>query len=48
MTDRPVNGDHPDLSPIPDDLTNDKSEQTDKKPKDNPESAPESGDKQPE
>lgn len=46
MTDRPVNGDHPDFSPIPDNVKNDKSEQPGKK-KDDPGSAPESGDKEP-
>lgn len=48
MTDRPVNGDHPDFSPIPDNLKNDKPEQSDKNTKDSPGSAPESGDKKPE
>lgn len=48
MTDRPVNGDHPDFSPVPDNVKNDKSEQADKTNKDSPGSAPESGDKQPE
>lgn len=47
MTDRPVNGDHPDFSPVPDDLTNDKPEQPGKSKKDDPGTAPESGDKQP-
>lgn len=48
MTDRPVEGDHPDFSPIPGNVENDKSEQRDKTQKDDPGVAPESGDKQPE
>lgn len=40
MTDRPVNGDHPDYNPSPDNPDKDG-----KKPKDDPGSAPESGDK---
>ncbi|MEG6214916.1 hypothetical protein UXO42_07080 [Enterobacter quasihormaechei] len=43
MTDRPVNGDHPDFNPIPDNPEKDGS-----KSKDDPGSAPESGDKEPE
>lgn len=48
MTDRPVEGDHPDFSPIPGNVENDMSEQRDKTQKDDPGVAPESGDKQPE
>ncbi|EPC0986395.1 MULTISPECIES: hypothetical protein [Enterobacter cloacae complex] len=43
MTDRPVNGDHPDYNPSPDNPGKDG-----RKPKDDPGSAPESGDKDPE
>ena len=43
MTDRPVNGDHPDYNPSPEN-----PEKDGKKPKDDPGSAPESGDKEPE
>lgn len=48
MTDRPVNGDHADYSPIPDNVKNDKPEQSKTTKKDDPGSAPESGDKDPE
>gem|GEM_PF-757898 len=48
MTDRPVHGDHPDYSPIPGSVKNDKTEQPGKTQKDDPGSAPESGDKKPE
>lgn len=47
MTDRPVNGDHPDYAPVPDDLEKDKSGQQGNR-EDDPGSAPESGDKEPE
>ncbi len=43
MTDRPVHGDHPDYNPSPDN-----PEKDGRKPKDDPGSAPESGDKDPE
>lgn len=43
MSDRPVNGDHPDYNPSPDN-----PEKDGRKPKDDPGSAPESGDKDPE
>ncbi|WP_187371635.1 hypothetical protein [Phytobacter massiliensis] len=48
MTDRPVEGDHPDFSPIPGYGENDQQDRTDKTQKDDPGVAPESGDKQPE
>ncbi|EQA1581784.1 hypothetical protein V5K30_RS13515 [Enterobacter hormaechei] len=43
MTDRPVHGDHPDYNPSPNN-----PEKDGRKPKDDPGSAPESGDKDPE
>lgn len=47
MTDRPVEGDHPDYSPVPDNVKNDQPGQAGRDPKDDTGSAPESGDKQP-
>lgn len=47
MTDRPVEGDHPDYSPVPDNVKNDQPGQTGRDQKDDTGSTPESGDKQP-
>ncbi|WP_338562955.1 hypothetical protein [Erwinia sp. E_sp_B04_7] len=47
MTDRPLNGDKPDEKPIPDSLHSENEKEKETK-KDDPGSAPESGDKDPE